>query len=186
MTDVDAPAEKQVRVPLTPKDKLRRLGIGLFVAACLAIIAAGAWRAKEVDANGDTIVNGVDPNTVEISGDPELVAEQPPGVAGGGPSEEEIVEQTMPAANAEILQQEQIGIDLGDRFNAVSLAINGTVLPESELNRRPELNQVFFSPGEGRTFETLPAGRVCATATVERISDPGDVVRSVEWCFEVT
>lgn len=171
---------------LTRQDKLRRLGLGMLVVAGLAIIALGWSRNREVDENGDVIGGEVDPNGVVISGDPELIDRQPPGAASGAPSESEIVEQTFPARNAETLRQAQVGIDLGDLYNAVSLAVDGTVIPEDELIRRPELNQVFFQPGEGSTFEALPPGHVCARATIERVTRPGDIVRSVEWCFEVT
>lgn len=188
MTEPTTSAEptKPAKVPLTARDKARRLGIGLFVAVCLAGIAYGASQVRSVDANGDVVVDGVDPDGVEISGDPELINEQPPGAANQGPSEAEIVEQTIPSESAEILQQNQIGVDLGTPYNATSLSINGTVIPEEELTRRTELNQVFFQPGEDATFEALPPGRVCATATIERVSDPGEVIRTVEWCFEVT
>jgi hypothetical protein len=182
----DTATEKPAKEPLTTRDKVRRLGIGLFVMVCLAGIGWGASRATEVDSNGDAIAERNDPNAVEISGDPDLIDDQPPGVASGGPSQAEIVEQTIPADGAETLRQAQIGIDLGNLYNVVSLSLNGTRLPEDELTRRAELNQVFFQPAEDATFESLPSGHVCAVAEVERSSEPGDIVRSVQWCFEVT
>jgi hypothetical protein len=174
------------RPPLTTRDKLRRTAIVLTVLVGLGGIAWGASHAVRVDNDGDVVVDGVDPDSVTISGDPDLVAEQPPGVANQGPPESEIVEETIPTQGAETLRQAQIGIDLGNLYNAKTLSINGTVIPEDELTRRPELNQVFFQPADGETFETLPEGHVCVTAAVERLTDPGDIVRSVEWCFEVT
>lgn len=171
---------------LTGRDKVRRLLIGLFVAVCLGGIAIGAAAVREVDSEGDVIEERRDPNEVEISGDPDLIDEQPPGVASGGPSEAELVEQTYPAEGAEILQQEQIGIDLGPVYDVVRFTVNGTDIPEAELIRRPELNQVFFQPGDDFTFEALPPGRVCAVADVVRVSERDDILRRVEWCFEVT
>ena len=171
---------------LTTRDKLRRLGIALFAVVCIGGLALGVNSVREVDSDGDVIEERNDPNDVAISGDSDLIAQQPPGVASGGPSEAEIVEQTIPAEGAEILRQAQIGIDLGDVFDVVRLSINGTTLPEAELIRRPELNQIFFQPSEDFTFEALPSGRVCAVAEVVRVSERDQILRSVEWCFEVT
>lgn len=171
---------------LSRRDKVRRLLIGLAVVVCAAVVVVGAASVREVDSEGDVIEERDDPNEVEISGDSSLVAEHPPGAALGGPSESEIVEQTIPAEGAEILRQAQIGIDLGAVYDVRSLSVQGVAVPEEELIRRPELNQVFFQPAEGFTFESLPAGRVCARADVVRLSEPDDVIRAVEWCFEVT
>lgn len=183
MTD---PISDGKRSRLTTRDKLRRTVIGLFVVACLGGLALAVSAVREVDADGDVIEERGDPDDVEISGDSSLVAQVPPGAAAGGPSEAEIVEQTLPAEGSEILRQAQIGIDVGDLYDVVQLSINGTVLPDDELVRRSELNQVFFQPAEGFTFESLPEGRVCARAEVVRLTDPDEILRAVEWCFEVT
>ena len=171
---------------MTTKDRLRRLGIGLFVLACLGVIALGVLRAREVDSNGDVVVDQDDPDAVEISGDADLIDDQPPDVANQGPSEAEIVELTIPADGAEILQQSQVGIDLGDLYDVKTLRIDGTTIPEEELTRRFELNQAFFQPGEGAALEVLPPGRVCAQADVVRLTERNEVIRTVEWCFSVT
>ena len=170
---------------LTVRDKLRRMAIVLVVLACIALMALAVNSTREVDANGDPIPEAGDPNDVEISGDESLFDDQPVGVASGGPGEAEIVERFYPTEGAEILQQQQIGVDLGDRYEATSLSLQGRSLPETELVRRNELNQVFFQPGEGLTFEELPPGPVCAQAEVALVAT-GEPVRTVEWCFEVT
>lgn len=173
------------RPPLTARDKLRRMLIVLFVLGCLAGIGWGASRVREVDENGEVIGRERSPADVEITGDEELVAgvtTLPPGI----PSEDEVVEQTFPAESAEILQQQQVGIDLGSAYWVVDLYVDRTLIPADEVTRRNELNQAFFTPGEDRTFDVLPPGRVCAQADIADIDDRETVVRQVEWCFEVT
>ena len=166
-------------------DNLRRTAIVLFVLLCFAGLLYACSRTREVDANGDVITEDPDPGDVVISGDNELIDQLPP-IPAGGPSEDEIVEQTFPSEGAEILQQQQIGIDLGDQYSAARLYVQGTLIPEDQLVRRSELNQVFFQPSEDYAFEALPPGRVCASADVVRTVEPDVPLRTVEWCFEVT
>jgi hypothetical protein len=170
---------------LTTRDKLRRLGIGLVVLACLGGLALAVAAVVEVDPTGEVIEETGDPDDVAISGDDDLIAQQPPGAAGEGPSQDEIVELTIPADGAEILQQQQIGIDLGNRYRVTRLTIDRVPIEEDHLIRRDEQNQVFFQPGEGLEFEVFPPGPVCAVAEVVRLAT-NEPVRSVEWCFEVT
>lgn len=166
--------------------RLRRLGFGLFVLVCIAGIAIGVAATREVDSQGDVVLEERDPDDVEISGDESLVEQQPPGAASGGPSEDEIVEQTIPSEGAEILQQQQIGIDLGNAYRVSRLVIDRTPIDEDNLIRRDELSQVFYQPAEGLEFEAFPPGRVCAVAEVVLALNPSESIRSVEWCFEVT
>lgn len=172
------------RVPLTTSDKLRRTAIVLFVLACLAGIGWGASHVREVDANGDVITE-TDVDDVAITGDDELLPD-PNEQAADVPSQDEVVEQTFPSEGAEILQQQQIGIDLGGSYRVKDFFVQGTLLEADQITRRDELNQAFFQPGDDTPFEVLPAGRVCARVDVVRIPDLENVVRSVEWCFEVT
>jgi hypothetical protein len=168
----------------TTKEKLRRTVLVLFVLACLVGIGWGASHVREVDENGD-VISEQDVAGVEITGDEGLLPARDED-AGDVPSEDELVEQTIPSEGAEILQQQQIGIDLGSAYRVEAFYVEGTLLAENDLTRREELNQVFFQPGDGTPFEVLPAGRVCARVDVARIADRADIVRSVEWCFEVT
>jgi len=170
---------------LTTKDKLRRLGFALVVLVCLGGLGLAIAATVEVDDEGDAIVDRDDPDDVTISGDDSLIAQQPPNAVDEGPTESEIVEQTIPAEGSQILQQQQIGIDLGNAFRVSRLVIDRVPIDEDHLIRRDELNQVFFQPSEGYEFEVFPPGRVCAVADVVRAAD-NEPVRSVEWCFEVT
>ena len=166
---------------LTPRDKARRLGIALLVVACVAGIAVAVASTREVDANGDTVLESGDPCEVVLSGDEvEAPACDPDREAISG-----IVEQLFPARDAEALQQVQVGVDLGSRFTGV-LVVDGTEVPESQLLRRPALNQVFFSPGEGQIVEEWEPGRNCVRAIVWPIIEGRAESRTVDWCFEVT
>ena len=169
---------------LTARDKLRRVAIALFVLVCLGGIALAAVATREVDDQGDVITERDDPSDVAVSGDESLAPTTSPS-DGSRPSEDEIVEQTIPSEGAEILQQQQIGIDLGNAYRVSRLLIQRTPIQEANLTRRDELNQVFYQPAEGREFDVFPPGRVCAVADVVEVLT-GDPVRSVEWCFEVT
>lgn len=101
-------------------------------------------------------------------------------------SRPDVVEHLIPRRGAEVLQQTEIGIDLGPGYEG-ALILNGTAIPTDELRLVPEQNQVFFAPGPDRTFETLPAGQSCVTAIVWKSANgrgPEDL--SFQWCFDVT
>ncbi len=166
---------------LTPRDKARRLAIALLVLVCIGGVAVAVASTREVDANGDTVLEGGDPCEVLISGeDVDAPACDPNDEPIG-----EIVEQLFPARDAEALQQVQVGVDLGGRFTGV-LVVDGTEVPESQLVRQPALNQVFFSPGEGQVVEEWEPGRNCVRAIVWPIIEGRSESRTVDWCFEVT
>jgi hypothetical protein len=98
----------------------------------------------------------------------------------------DVVEHFQPRNGAEALQQSEIGIDLTPGYEG-GLILNGTAIPTDELRLVPEQNQVFFAPGPGRTFETLPSGTNCVTAIVWRSSEGrGGRDLSFQWCFDVT
>ncbi len=106
-----------------------------------------------------------------------------PVIVNGRP---DVVEHLIPAQNAEILQQSEIGIDLAPGYEGI-LVLNETTIPQDELRLVPEQNQVYFSPGPGRIFRALPSGQNCATAIVWQSAHgrgPGDL--SFRWCFDVT
>jgi hypothetical protein len=98
----------------------------------------------------------------------------------------DVVEQIIPRRGAEALQQAEVGIDLAAGYEA-ALILNGTPIPTAELRLVPEQNQVFFAPGQDRTFEVLPPGQNCVTAVVWRSEDgPGTADLRIDWCFDVT
>lgn len=94
------------------------------------------------------------------------------------------VERVIPAAESKILQQDQVGIDLVTGYEA-QLTVNGTPLPADEVTAMPELGQVAYQPGQGRTFEHWPAGRNCVVATFWPIATGPQQSDSRTWCFTV-
>lgn len=109
-------------------------------------------------------------------------SDEPPA----GTSPPDVVEHLRPGRGDEVLRQTEIGVDLAPGYEA-TLIVNGEPIPDDELRRVPEQNQVFFLPGEGTTFAELPGGRNCVTAVVWRSS----VGRGVDdqiftWCFQAT
>jgi hypothetical protein len=101
-------------------------------------------------------------------------------------SRPDVVEHVYPPNGDQVLRQSEIGIDLAPGYEG-TLIVNGQVIPEDELRRVPEQNQMFFQPGEGTTFPELPPGRSCAAAVVWRSSDgPGVADESFRWCFDAS
>ncbi len=97
-----------------------------------------------------------------------------------------IVEQRIPARGSEVLRQAQLGIDLALGYTGV-LVVNGTEIPESQLLYRPELNQIFFSPGEGQVVDQLRAGENCVQPIVWKVeSNRASGQYLDEWCFQAT
>jgi hypothetical protein len=132
-----------------------------FVAAALAVAAGALYlgvRATETESDDPITVNG----------------------------RPEVVEHLHPRNGAEVLRQVEVGIDLVSGYEA-ALMVNDTTIPVDELRQVPEQNQVFFTPGEGKVLERLPAGQTCVTATVWRSADGRGVDDlSYRWCFDVT
>ena len=97
------------------------------------------------------------------------------------------VEQFVPGQDTTALRQSEIGIDLAPGWTA-DLRINGVDIPEDEERRVDGLNQVFFTPGEGRIIETLAPGDVEVTAIIWRPAE-GETresgSRRVRWSFRV-
>ena len=166
---------------LTRRDKVRRTAIALVVVAAAGGLAFAGFRTREVDANGDAIVDSGDPCEVTVSGaDVDLPACDPNREPAAS-----VVEQLFPAEGAEALQQVQVGVDLGPAYTG-ALYIDGIEVPEDQLVRVEALNQIFFSPGEGRVVDEWRPGRNCVRAIVWPIVEGRSESRDVDWCFEVT
>ena len=87
-----------------------------------------------------------------------------------------------------VLRQSTIGIDLKPGWDA-DLIINGVDIPQDEERNVEALNQVFFTPGEGKAIGQLRAGLVQVTAIIWRpiegqTREHGS--RSVRWSFHVS
>lgn len=170
---------------MTRRDKLRRLSIFLVVIVCLVGLGIAVSSTREVDENGDVVTEDPSLDDVVESGDESIRTTLPPRPDPDAPELDDIVEQLFPARDSEALRQQQVGIDLGATYTGV-LILNGIEIPEGELQRRPELNQVFFQPGDGLAVEELSPGRNCVVAVVWSETETREDSRSVTWCFEVT
>lgn len=97
------------------------------------------------------------------------------------------VEQLVPPAGSPaVIRQARIGIDLVPGWTGV-LQINGIEIPEDQLDRNEPLNQVFYSPGEGKEIERLAPGDVVVNALIWR-NAAGETradARVVRWQFRV-
>lgn len=105
-----------------------------------------------------------------------------PSVSG---SKRTVVELQAPAPESSVLSQAQILIDLTSDYSA-SLVVNGVLIPDDQMQVRPELNQVIFTPGPGKVIEKLGAGRNCVEANVYRLDGAQEDIPAVRWCFNVT
>jgi hypothetical protein len=94
------------------------------------------------------------------------------------------IEQLIPARDSQILQQEAVGVQLGAGYDA-SLAINGTAIPDLQLDKTPGLNLVLFQPGPDKAFEQLPPGQNCVVVTSWRVETGRDDSSRFSWCFTV-
>jgi hypothetical protein len=96
-----------------------------------------------------------------------------------------VVELKAPDADSNVLSQAQLLIDLTTNYDA-SFVVNGVLIPDDQLQKRPELNQVIFSPAPGKAIEKFPAGRNCVDANIFRVDGVQEDVPPVHWCFNVT
>lgn len=151
-------SEPRANGPSSPTSSLRyRIVVTLAVTTAALALFTGIRHTKTED-----------PSPVIVNGRPD------------------VVEHVIPAQDAEVLQQSEIGIDLAPGYEGL-LVLDGSPIPTKELRRVPQQNQVFFAPGPGRTFTALPSGKNCVIAVVwqsARGRGPGDL--SFRWCFDVT
>jgi hypothetical protein len=96
-----------------------------------------------------------------------------------------VVELVAPQPDSSVLSQAQIEIDLTTDYDA-HLIVNGTRIPDDQLLKRPELAQVFFSPGPGKAIEKLKGGQNCVEAIIFRRDGTDQQVDPANWCFNVT
>jgi hypothetical protein len=105
-----------------------------------------------------------------------------PILSAGG---EDVVESLIPARDSQVPQQTTVGIDLLVGWVG-TLVVNGTEVPEDQLDVTPELALIQFTPGDGRAVEQLRGGRNCVEAIVWPLSEGRESgERRVSWCFTV-
>jgi hypothetical protein len=105
-------------------------------------------------------------------------------IASSGESGE-VVEVLIPARGAQVPQQSDVGIDLQEGWTG-TLVLNGTSIPEDELQITLELGLVQFTPGDGKAVEELRAGQNDVQAIIWPRSEGagGDETRTIAWSFD--
>jgi hypothetical protein len=138
---------------------IRRVITTLVIMACIGGLALAVQRTQRGDKEADVTVSGRVSKT--------------------------IVELEAPAPDSSVLSQAQLLIDLTTEYDA-SLVVNGVLIPDDQLQKRRELNQVSFVPGAGKVIEKFAAGRNCVEADIFRIDGVEEDVPPARWCFNVT
>jgi hypothetical protein len=87
-----------------------------------------------------------------------------------------------------VLRQARIGVTLAPGFtlaeaDAPGFSINGTGIPQDQLDIIPGLNQYFFTPGSGKDVSQLPPCRNCVSLRIQRIGDQTYHGPPFSWCF---
>ena len=187
-TETRPPATGDARIPLTRTDKVRRTVTGVVVVAALAVLFFACQTNAVSDSEGNLETgDGTDLADITISGDGDAISERPPGgqtQADGAIPQGSVVARTFPADGASVVNQVQIGVEFQQGFTG-TLRVNGTEIPEGQLRRRPELNQVFFQPGAGTVVPELGPGRNCAQAFAWEVNEDPSTGRATNWCFQV-
>jgi len=92
------------------------------------------------------------------------------------------VRQLVPLPGDRVLRQQRVGVTLDAAYTGV-LQINGVEIPEDQLERVAGLNQIFFTPGQGKEVESLGPDRNCAAVVLWRYDQSRDQSRRYAWCF---
>ena len=101
------------------------------------------------------------------------------------------IEQLIPECNAQVLQQDRVGVDMRPGYTA-ELAINGVPIPNDEIrsigvaaNQQTGVapDTFVFTPGRGKALEELQAQQNCATVTYWSLADGPDRSSQFTWCF---
>ena len=99
-----------------------------------------------------------------------------------GPPLPASIERLVPARNAVIRPQEDIGADLKDDHTGL-LFVDDVEIPLDQLRIVPGLGQVFFRPGPGKEIERLTPGPHKATVEYWPQDRSRDEGFSFSWTF---
>lgn len=111
-------------------------------------------------------------------------------VAFSAPSQDPVgpkppqVEAVFPQSGDLDLRQSTIVADLAPGYTGY-LALDGTEIPEDDLQKVDALNTITLKPVEGSDYQQLPPGRHCATVFYWRIGETRDEASSFRWCFRL-
>lgn len=82
------------------------------------------------------------------------------------------------------LRQMRIGVQINPAWTGV-LEVDGTEIPEDQVERVVGLNQIYYTPGPGKITGALAPGKHCATAVVWQLTDTRAQSHPYNWCFNV-
>jgi hypothetical protein len=94
------------------------------------------------------------------------------------------VERVYPTPGDLDLRQVKIGAILRPGYDG-TLALDGAVIPESDLYREPSLYQIELRPEEGSVFADLKPGRHCASIVFWRTAQGRGAAATQQWCFNL-
>ncbi|HUP69236.1 MAG TPA: hypothetical protein VM142_05410 [Acidimicrobiales bacterium] len=83
------------------------------------------------------------------------------------------------------LRQTEIFVELAPQFTG-ALTVNGTPVPDDQLDVIEGLNRYAFTPGQGKEIEELPPGRACAVVDYTPVTETSAQGGSYRWCFNVS
>lgn len=83
------------------------------------------------------------------------------------------------------LRQTEIFAELSPEFTA-TLTVNGTPIPDDQLDVIEGLNRYAYTPGAGKEIEELPPGRACAVVDFVPVDGSAAVAGTYRWCFSVS
>ena len=98
-----------------------------------------------------------------------------------GPNTPPAVESVFPLPGNLELRQVTIVADLATGY----MAIDGSEVPEDDIQIVAALNRVSLKPGPGSDFESLEPGSHCATIFYRQIGQPRANSTSYRWCFRL-
>ena len=160
MTATTPPPRVDYEDETPTRRRIRRILTTVVILLCFALLAYAASRTRRGDEEKDQPSSAL----AETGGAVELVA---------------------PSPDSSVLSQAQIVIDLTLPYSA-SLVVNGVQIPDDQVQIRPELNQVIFTPGPGKVIQKLGGGRNCVEANIYRLDGTQEDVPAKRWCFNVT
>jgi len=83
------------------------------------------------------------------------------------------------------LRQTEIFVELEPAYRG-TLTVNGTPIPDDQLDVIVGLNRYSFTPDEGKEIDELPPGRTCAEVTFLLVTDENAEPGRYRWCFNVS
>ncbi len=95
------------------------------------------------------------------------------------------VVQVLPEADGTALRQSRIFAQLAADYTGI-LVVDGTEIPEDQLDRREGLNTVAYTPGPGTETGALKPGQKCAVVVYWPASSSREVSsQNYTWCWQV-